>query len=113
VQDDANKNKSLIVRVRDQCDAPRPMDVDLVQNVFDAMIMPTGIGRIVVTWRWLRDDETPGASYFSGYVSVVGFCLSFTGSLFLCSALDVHNNWTEITRIAHARTSNVMLWVNA
>ncbi|KAJ4291753.1 hypothetical protein N0V90_009648 [Kalmusia sp. IMI 367209] len=61
-EDADGMNKSFVLRVRDQCAACRPQDLDIFHYVFDAAVTPMDVGRVVATWRWLKDDEIIAAT---------------------------------------------------
>jgi hypothetical protein len=55
--------KEVELWVRDRCSGCRPMDLDVLQDVFK-FCAHTDVGRAAVTWRWAEDGEsvspTPG-----------------------------------------------------
>lgn len=57
IHGETGQNKSAVFVVRDRCDACRPEDIDILEDVFDQVVIPMDKGRANVTWRWLRDYE--------------------------------------------------------
>lgn len=51
-----NTSGSAVFRVRDACTGCRPNDLDIFEHVWDGLVAPNGLGRAMVTWRWLADE---------------------------------------------------------